>query len=137
DARHRQAVVGEVSASALRLRRGMAFEIPPALHRLFIAPDRKRKDLAFVGKAGEALDGNEPVYLFQLGLEGRREIEIVLPAPGGRNDFEDDRDHEDILNRRRVPTHGNQTSIVQSGRKPVGSPGYPRGLQTTRVPRTR
>jgi CelD/BcsL family acetyltransferase involved in cellulose biosynthesis len=41
------------------------------------------------------------------------------------------------LNQKRseaLPPQAAQTSTTQSGRKPLGSPGYPRGLDTTRVP---
>src|SRR5262245_60919259 len=58
DARHPQPVVGEDAAPPLRLRDAMPFQLPPALHRVLVAPDRERQHLAFLGEAFEPLDGN-------------------------------------------------------------------------------
>src|SRR6202008_2358357 len=88
-----QAVVGEYATPALRLRRAVSFHVPPARHGVLVAPDRERQYFPGRREALETLDGDEAVDLRELGAQARRQVEIVLLAPGRGNDLENDGDH--------------------------------------------
>ena len=70
--RHAQPVVGKVLLAPGALRAAVRLELAPAPHRLLVAPERQRQDLARLRQALEALDGDEAVDRFQLRRAGRR-----------------------------------------------------------------
>src|ERR1700752_4097881 len=69
----------------------MLGDVAPGLHSGLVAEERDREHLAFLGQALEPLHRNEPVDLFQVRAQLRRDIEIVVAA--GRPDLEDHGDH--------------------------------------------
>src|SRR5689334_3231175 len=80
-ARHPDTIVGKDAGAPTRLSVTMSFQIAPRLHRRLVAEHRKRKHLALVRQACEALDGDEAVDLFQLRAQSRGEVEIFLLTP--------------------------------------------------------
>src|ERR1043166_8763147 len=53
-----QPVIGEHTAAALGLAAPVIFLVAPTLHRILVAPERQRQELARVGERLETLDGN-------------------------------------------------------------------------------
>src|SRR5690606_39128150 len=80
--RHAQAVVLEDGLAAGGLRAPVILLRAPLAHRLLVAPERERHDLARRAEALEALDGDEAVDAFEDRSQARRRIEIGLLALG-------------------------------------------------------
>src|SRR5436189_6205245 len=76
--------------------------VAPAFHGILVAPERQRQELARVGERLETLDGNETIHLFQIGLQRRGDVEIVLLAAGGGPHLEDHGNHRVLLTRLRI-----------------------------------
>src|SRR3954453_20267477 len=97
-----QPVIGEHTAAALGLAAPVILLVAPTLHRILVAPERQRQELAWVGERLETLDGNEAIHLFQIGLQRRGDVEIVLLAAGGGPHLEDHGNHRVLLTRLRI-----------------------------------
>src|SRR6185312_16728169 len=61
-----QAIIAEHALAAGLLGLAVVLDVAPGLHRRLVAPEGERQDLAVVGQALEALDGNEAVDLLEL-----------------------------------------------------------------------
>src|SRR6202041_3474301 len=85
--------VREYVGSPLALDAVMLALRPPADHRFFVAPDRKRKHESLGVFGGEPLIVDETVNRLELRLQLFRQCEIIVPTFPLRLDFEDDGEH--------------------------------------------
>src|SRR5216683_4913899 len=92
-ARNPQTIVSEHLRAPANLRFTVAAEVAPAPHRVLVAPERERQELALVRKARETLDRDESVDSLELRPQPRRKIEILLFLARSRKDFEYHHDH--------------------------------------------
>src|SRR6185503_20668794 len=95
-AQHRcdaQAVRIEDPGAAFCLRLAVALEVAPLAHRLLVAPELERHELPPGGDALEALERDEAVGLFEVGLERAHQVHVLGEPAFGRREFEDHRDH--------------------------------------------
>src|ERR1700761_1154875 len=90
-----QAIIGEHAMAAFRLRAAVGFEIAPRRHGRFVAPEGERDELAGLGEALEALDGDKAFDAVEQRSQvgGDAEIGVAVRGP----DLEDDGDHASTL----------------------------------------
>src|SRR6476646_3627809 len=98
----RHAIIADHTAAALGLAAPVILLVAPVLHRILVAPERQRQELARIGERLKTLDGNEPIDLFQIGLQRRGDVEIVLLPAGGGPYLEDHGNHRVLLTRLRI-----------------------------------
>src|SRR4029453_12598295 len=90
---HAQAVVRKQMLSPFLSSLSMLFEIAPFFDRLFVAPERQRKQLAWFGQTLESLDREETVDAIQVLAQRRRPAKIGVSVTLAGDDFEDHRNH--------------------------------------------
>src|ERR1700761_3185486 len=86
-------IIVEDLRAASGLAAAMLGNVAPCLDRRFIAVERQRQELAFLGQALEPFDRDETVDLLQDRPQLGGEVDIILSVPGLRPDFEDNGDH--------------------------------------------
>src|SRR5438132_1883199 len=104
NARDAQAVIGKHARAPERLRLAVARKVAPAPHCFLVAPERKGQQLALVGKAREALYGDESVDFLELRPQLRGELQILLFPARSRNDLEYHCEHVVVLRYRLRPS---------------------------------
>src|SRR5262249_56334714 len=67
--------------------------VAPGPHRVLVAPERQGQQLARIGQALEPLDRDEAIDVREVGAQGGGQPEIIVFAPFGGPDLENDGDH--------------------------------------------
>jgi hypothetical protein len=88
-----QAAIGKDPRTTIPLCLPLCLQLSPGLHRLLIAPEGQRQDLAPQCEAFKTLDGNEAVDLLQLAAQCAGEIEISVALAHIGHDLENVGDH--------------------------------------------
>ncbi len=104
-ARNADSVVREYPLSRRRLNSAMRFQVSPACHGLFVAPERQGKNLPRLRQAFKTLDGNESIDLREAGLQQSGRIQISRLLTGQWQGFEDHRNH------RAAPSSGGSSKV--------------------------
>src|SRR6266851_181357 len=115
-----QAVITEDAGAAGALGLAVLLVAAPSGDRFFVAPEREREDLAFLGQALETLDRDESVDLLELGAQLRGDLEIVLAPLGFGLDLEDDRIHAHSfrLDSRARPQCSGRIRLISPSKRP-------------------
>src|SRR5215510_4744388 len=92
-----QSIVCKYASAPPRLGLTVTLQGPPRTDRFFVAPERKRQILSLRDQTLEALDGDESVDPFEIGLERGCQIEVFAGSSVRRPDLKDHCDHHALL----------------------------------------
>src|SRR5205814_1996624 len=111
-----QAVIGENTGSPLALALAVTGKVSPLFDSFFIAPERERQQLFWVGQALEPFDGDKAVDPAKIIAQRGGSVEVIVGATLGRPDLENDGNHG------RAPLRTQPGACYHSGGRSINSP---------------